>query len=170
MTTHKLLEAFYNNHEELIGYVDALTAEEYNYRHDDKWTAGQQLTHVYLCLLPFLKILASKEVIAQKFGTADRPTWDYDEVIARYLKTSRRAPERFEPGPVPFEGKAKLVADFHAILPAIQQLLRTFTDDELDSLVLPHPLLGNLTIREMFFLMTYHATHHLRQVHATLER
>lgn len=32
------------------------------------------------------------------------------------------------------------------------------------------PLLGNLTIREMFYLMTYHATHHLRQIINNLEQ
>jgi hypothetical protein len=35
-----------------------------------------------------------------------------------------------------------------------------FSEAQLDEYVLPHPILGKLTIREMLYFTIYHATHH----------
>jgi hypothetical protein len=169
MKKQELIKTFFNNHQEMIDHVNSLTDEQFTYSYNGKWTAGQQFNHVYLTLLPFPKILPSKDFILQKFGKINRPVWSYDTVIENYFKTSRQAPERFLPGQVSLEQKATLTVDIQNILQTIQNLLEQYTEEELDSFVLPHPLLGNLTIREMFYLMTYHATHHLKQVVENLE-
>ena len=92
MTKQKLIETFYNNHQEMIDFVNLLTDEQFTHSYDGKWTAGQQLSHVYLTLLPFPKVLSSKDFIEQKFGKIKRSTWGYDTVIENYLKTSLQAP------------------------------------------------------------------------------
>ena len=38
--------------------------------------------------------------------------------------------------------------------------LDKFTEDDLDKYVLPHPLLGKLTLREMLCFTIYHVRHH----------
>ena len=35
-----------------------------------------------------------------------------------------------------------------------------FSEDEIDTYILPHPLLGKLTIREMIYFTIYHVEHH----------
>jgi len=42
--------------------------------------------------------------------------------------------------------------------------LENYTELELDSITIPHPLLGKLTIREMFYVMSYHPLHHKMQI------
>lgn len=165
MTREELIECFYQNHQRFIDYVNELPDEKFVYAPVGKWTAGQQLSHLYLCLLPFLKSLPNKEFILQKFGRIDRPLWDYKTLVENYMQTNRKAPERFHPAPeVKLEDKAKIGDDLKNIALCIQKMLEAYSDDELDSLVLPHPLLGNLTIREMFYLMAYHPLHHLKQI------
>jgi len=154
----------------MIDYIHTLTDEQFLYSYKGKWTAGQQFQHVSLTITPFLKALFSKESIIEKFGKINRPTWDYDTVIENYFKTSRQAPQPFLPEPVSVEQKEEIAAGIRKDLLSIQQLLEQYTDDELDTFVLPHPLLGKLTIREMFYLMGYHATHHLRQTVQHLEQ
>lgn len=171
MTKQELIEGFGQNHQSLIHYIDTLTPGEFTYSHHEKWTAGQQLRHIYLCLQPITKALASKDHIAQTFGQTDHPPMAYDTVIDHYrsaLDRGGKAPDRFVPGQLAPGDKAGLIADLSAILQTIQQQLEGYTDEELDMLVLPHPLLGKLTIREMFYLMTYHATHHHRQTEQNL--
>ena len=36
----------------------------------------------------------------------------------------------------------------------------SFSEKDLDNYILPHPLLGKLTIREMLFFTIYHVQHH----------
>ncbi len=170
MTKQELIQAFGNNHKEMIDYVNSLKDEQFTYSYSGKWTAGQQLNHVYLTLLPFPRVLPSKDFIAKKYGKIDRPTWDFDTVIENYFKTSRQAPQQYLPEQVTPEQKEIITTSIQNVILTIQQLLDSYTEEELDSLVLPHPLLGLLTIREMFYLMTYHATHHLRQTVGNLEQ
>jgi hypothetical protein len=169
MTKQELIKAFYANHKEMSDYINSLTNEQFVYSCNGKWTAGQQFSHVYLTLLPFTKILPSKDFIVQKFGNIDRPIWKYDTVIENYFKTNRQAPQQFLPEKVNIEQKNTITAELHKILLNIQELLDQYTEEELDSFVIPHPLLGKLTIREIFYLMTYHANHHLKLTRLNLE-
>jgi uncharacterized damage-inducible protein DinB len=169
MTKQQLIKAFCDNHQEMIDYITSLTDEQSTFGNNGKWTAGQQFHHVYLTIAVFPRVLSSKDFIKQKFGTINRTAWSFDTVIENYLKTSRQAPEQYLPEQVTPEQRATIAADIQSVLPTIQQLLDQYTEEELDTLVLPHPLLGTLTIREMFYLMSYHATHHLRQTKKNLK-
>ena len=39
-----------------------------------------------------------------------------------------------------------------------------WSDEDLDNTLLPHPLLGKLTVREMLFFTIHHVQHHQRLV------
>ena len=96
---------------------------------------------------------------------------EYDEVIDTYKRALEKggvAPSRFLPEPVDVDARSRLVEKVYELLHTLQKEWENYSDAELNSLVLPHPLLGNLTIREMFYLMAYHATHHHRQIEQSL--
>lgn len=172
MTKQELLKNFLENHKELIDFTDKLTEGEFTYSNNKKWTARQQLEHIVLCLKPMEQALTSKAFITSKFGKIERPTLDYDTVINNYktaLANGGKAPERFVPEQVDLSNRLLLSSQLYDLLQSIQQRTEAYTEEELDTLILPHPLLGNLTIREMFYLMTYHATHHHLQTAANLK-
>ncbi len=171
MTKQELIERFFNNHKELVDYINSLSDDQFIYS-NGKWTAGQQLSHINLCLQPISQALASKEYIIQKFGEIDRDAMDYDQVIINYksaLEKGGKAPDRFVPEMVSVIDRNKLTTELTALLLKIKTQLSDYTDQELNTLILPHPLLGNMTIRELIYLMTHHATHHLRQTEHNLE-
>lgn len=169
MEKQALINVFTGNHQEVIDYMQSLTDDQFTSGKEGKWTAGQQFQHIYLTLLPFPKILPSKEYIREKFGKINRERWDTDTLIEKYYQTSRQAPAEYVPEQVGPEQKAKITTEIQAILQTIQQLLNNYTEEELNTLVLPHPLLGNLCLTEMFTLLSYHASHHLRQIIVNLE-
>ena len=43
-----------------------------------------------------------------------------------------------------------------------------FSEEELDQLILPHPLLGKLTLREMLYFTIYHVKHHEKTIQRNL--
>jgi hypothetical protein len=164
---HEWLSELERRHEALIQYVDPLPDEALLYSETGKWNAGQQLQHVYLCLQVISQALASKKYIEDTFGRIDRPTWNYDEVIARYsagLAAGGKAPERFVPAAFDPDGKERVIADLRGLLHTIKTQLESYSEEECDTLVLPHPFVGKLTIRELFFLMTEHADIHHRSI------
>lgn len=169
MQKHELLTAFIKNHQDVIQYIDGLDNIEFAYKRIDKWSAGQQLEHILQTISIFPKILFSKEYILEKFGTINRPTWSYETVLDNYSKTSLKAPERFLPkGEVSMNQKASIISTINETLTQIKQMLEPYTEEEFDTLTLPHPLLGIMTIREMFYLMSYHPLHHQKQIQEQL--
>lgn len=170
MTKQEIIDSFIQNHQETTHYIDNLDDQKFSFSHNSKWTAGQQLEHILLTILPFPKVLVSKEFIREKFGEINRPTWSYNTVLDNYSKTSLKAPEQFLPkSEIQTKQKTQIISDIQNNLERIKELLNNYSEEELDTLVLPHPLLGKLTIREMFYLMSYHPLHHQKQIELSLE-
>ncbi len=46
----------------------------------------------------------------------------------------------------------------------------SFSEAQLDALILPHPLLGKLTLREMLYFTIYHVQHHEKQALHNIQR
>lgn len=172
MTTQQLMEYFYQNHKELADYINSLSDDQFMHTANNKWTPGQQLAHAYLTLVPISQALGSKEYIRNKFGLIDRPTMSYEQVIETYKKglaAGGKAPAQYLPQAIPVAQRREYTGKLLTILDAIQQQVATYTEEELDTLVLPHPFLGKLTLRELFYLMSYHPVHHLEQTRRNLE-
>jgi hypothetical protein len=165
------LAALQRTHQDLIQYVSLLPDEALLYSETGKWNAGQQLQHVYLCLLTISQALASRKYIEDSFGRIDRSCWNYDEVIERYkagLSAGGKAPDRFVPGPFELVQKDQVIANLRQVLETIGTQLASYTEEECNTLVLPHPFVGKLTIRELFFLMTEHASLHQHSIEHAL--
>lgn len=173
MTKQELYNQFRDNHLELADFITALSEYDFGKSYNDKWTPGQQLSHVYLCLQPIARAMENKDFIIQKFGYIDREVQDYDTIISHYTTTllqGGKAPDKFVPKGVTWVEKNALIKNFQELIAHFAFLFDNYSEKELHSLILPHPLLGNLTLTEMFYLMTHHATHHLRQTQNNLNK
>lgn len=172
MTTHQLMDGLYQNHKQLSNYVNALPDDQFLHTANNKWTPGQQLAHVYLTLVPISQALGSKEYIQNKFGLIDRPVMTYDQLIDTYKKglaAGGKAPEQYLPQEVSLGQRNEFTGKLDSILTTIRRLVAGYSEQELDTLVLPHPFLGKLTLRELFYLMSYHPLHHLEQTEKNLK-
>lgn len=131
---------------------------------DEKWTAGQQADHLCRSLAPLNKALKAPAIaLKAMFGTADHPSVSYDELVARYqseLSAGASATPPFLPEAIAFDRRDDLLSELHLHLEKLCKNIENLGDDKFDKLVLPHPLLGKLTLREMFCFMIYHAEHH----------
>ena len=97
------------------------------------------------------------------WGQANRAGRDYDRLVEKYLsklESGGRATGRFVPKAVNMEQRDGINT---ALANEVQRLcvrLDHFTESELDKYVIPHPLLGKLTLREMMYFSIYHVQHH----------
>lgn len=172
MTTEQLIDTLVSNHSDAAIYITGLTDEQFSTSKNGKWSPGQQLEHLILCLKPISQALASAQFIEEKFGKLQRPNMDYEQVIDTYKKglaAGGKAPERFLPQNVTPGQRTALRDELTNTLTTMQQLLAGYSEAQLDTLVLPHPFLSMLSIRELFYLMSYHPLHHMQQVHHNLQ-
>ncbi|MFI5149299.1 MAG: DinB family protein [Bacteroidia bacterium] len=172
MNRPELISIYVANHKAFHDYILSLNDAEFLTSRNDKWTPAQQLDHIVLCTKPLVQILGAKDVILSKFGKATRPCMTYAEVITLYteaLAKGGKAPDRFVPPQITLAQRSALSGELQQQLLTIAQQLGTYSEEDLDTLILPHPLLGMLTVREMMYLMAHHATHHLEQTKANLK-
>lgn len=170
MDKQALIVALTANHNAFIDYLHELPVEEYLFSHEQKWTAGQQQAHIVLCVKPLVQVFSmDKEAIAQMFGRSDRSSRTYDALFADYLQKLNeggKAPGRFVPEPVSADQQKLLNEKLDKLVKELCAKIETFTEEELDGLFIPHPLLGNLTLREMLYNAICHVEHH----HAAAKR
>lgn len=138
----------------------------------EKWAAGQQIEHLCLSVEPLVKGLRAPEfALKAMFGKADHPSASYDELVARYrgaLAAGGTAPASFRPDEIAFVRNDEFVAKLRELIEKLCTKIEKFDEEKLDQLVLPHPLLGKLTMREMFYFTIYHAEHHHKLTAANL--
>ncbi len=167
MNKSELQQNLLKQYANFIECINSITPEEVKISHNGKWSPDKQLSHLVKSVAPvrlaftlpsfFLRIL---------FGTANRPSRKYDELVAKYhakLQAGGRASGRFLPNEKPMP-VLKLTKQLTALIKSLNQQIDSYSEEQLDKLILPHPLLGKLTLREMLYFTIYHVQHHHQQV------
>ncbi|MBS1734309.1 MAG: DinB family protein [Bacteroidetes bacterium] len=154
----------HDSHNSFICYLNGLTEAEFLTSKNDKWTAGQQLEHIYLGVKPVRQLMSLPKFIPKIiWGQANRESKSYEELVKKYLlklENGGRATGRFIPKTVSLEKGKKLKVDLKNEVDKLVAELDKVTEHDLDKYILPHPLLGKLTMREMLYFTIYHVEHH----------
>jgi len=173
MERHEIIPRLKESHSSFVKYIDGLTDDEFLYKYQEKWTAGQQLEHIYLAVRPVvLAFKLPKFLIGTIFGQAKHSGRTYDELVKKYqyvLQNGGKSSRPFVPKNVKATQKEKLIKALTDKVTALCSGVETCSEQELDTLVLPHPLLGKLTMREMLYFTIYHVGHHHQAVKRNLE-
>lgn len=164
MKRQELIEKLYESHNSFIDYISDLPDEDFIFSHNNKWTAAQQLDHLNRCVVPLNKIFKlPKFVIRLLFGKANRESKTYDQFIIKYeerFSLGTNPPQRFIPSVITLEQKEYLIQQLTISVNKMCRLISGFTEEELDKLIMPHPMFGKVTMREMLYFTIHHVKHH----------
>jgi hypothetical protein len=164
MNKYDLIEAMTENHQRFSNYMNILTESEYLYAMPGKWSAGQQLDHIVRSTKPLiLAVKLPRFVVKLIFGKANRPSKSFEELVKKYedkLANGAKATGSFIPPEISFDKKDTLIKELGSIIQKINSGLEQFSEDDLDQCLLPHPLLGKITFREMLYFTINHVDHH----------
>jgi hypothetical protein len=168
MKTSELQQKLKESHVHFIGTVNRVADADFTKSVNQKWTAGQQLDHIIKSITPVNMAFALPAFALKiSFGKANRPSRTYDQLVEKYqgkLSAGGRAPGRFVPAFISVSQRAPLISKLEKLVGSLSARIEGFTEEQLDLLILPHPLLGKLTLREMIYFTIYHAGHHEKQV------
>lgn len=152
------------NHKAFTEFFNGVSKEEFEKNKHDKWSLGQNLEHIYLSIKPLAGLKAApKFFIKTSYGKAKKGSRSYQETVDFYksfLDNGGKASDKYVPSPVTFDRKEELIKKIDYTLSEILASMDKFTEKDFDELQLPHPLMGKLTMREMFYFTAYHVTHH----------
>ena len=157
-----------------INYILGLSLDEFTFSNASKWTAGQQLKHIVLCVRPIVQVFEMPNtMIKQNFGTSKAKSRTYDKLLRDFLmklNQGGKAPSQYVPEIVTQKEKFELLSNLSKLIERLNKEIEVFTENELETLCIPHPLLGSISLREMLYNMIYHVQHHQKQVESNLKR
>ena len=90
MTKQLLIKELSERHTILVDYILSLSYEEFMFSYQNKWTAGQQMDHIFRAT-SILSLAFNVPVIINGliFGKIHRPPIEYNELVTQYLSPGR---------------------------------------------------------------------------------
>ena len=164
MDKSEITNKLQTNHHSFIEYMVQLPDEDFLNDRNNKWTAGQQLEHIYISVKAVRQALSLPKFLAKIiWGFSNRPGKNYKDLVQKYLsklENGGKSSRRYIPKIVRVEEKIKLKSALSKEVNLLCSKVDRFSEEELDMYILPHPLLGKLTNREMLYFTIYHVQHH----------
>jgi len=174
MTKAEIQQQLIERHRTFAQAILSLSEDNFLFAQPDKWTAGQQLEHIYRSVAPVkLAFSLPKFISPLLFGKANRASKNYEDLVSKYqgkLAAGGKAPAPFIPKPVAFNTQNQLKDKLLRTINALNRSVNKYAESELDLYILPHPLLGKLTLREMLYFTMYHVEHHHKAVSQSLNK
>lgn len=141
----------------------------------ESWSGADYLKHLILSVKPFAKGLnLPRERLAQMFGTADRPSLTSAQFVERYdavIAAGARAEMNPAILPVGYripEGVSDtrdyLLETWRDAAQRVSTALESWSEEDLDRYQMPHPAVGDTTIREWLYFMVHHTGVHSRDI------
>lgn len=172
MDKETIADLLEKKHSDLINWLEQQPDEAWENGPEGKWTQGQQALHLLQSIKPLNNALSlPKFFLRYKFGKANRPVRAYNAIVGRYHERLKDAQGRTFRGSQNM--KVPTIADKHFILnrlqtesKKLQYKTKKISDKNLDSVVLPHPLMGKMPVREIIMWTAYHVEHHTETLKA----
>ncbi|QTD37828.1 DinB family protein [Polaribacter batillariae] len=166
MNKEEITDLLEKKHQYLFNWLENQPKEIWEKGPEGKWTTGQQIQHLVDSLQLLNNALSyPRFFLKHKFGTCNRETRNYDTIVKNYQKKLTENKDRA----ATFNQKLKkpLLKNRKRLLnrlqiqhKKLQYKTRKISDLNLDRLVIPHPLMGKMTIREIIMWTVHHTEHH----------
>ncbi|WP_179008045.1 DinB family protein [Winogradskyella forsetii] len=153
-------------HSELITWLEKQPDDSWTQGPEGKWTTGQQVLHLLQGIVPLNNALSMpKFLLRLKFGKVNRPVRAYEAIVKRYQE--RLSDAKGKTYKASQNMKVPKLADKQYLLnrlqteeKKLQYKTRRISDKNLDTVVLPHPLMGKMPVRELIMWTAHHVEHH----------
>ena len=167
MDKAQLKQALTFHHSNFLNLIESIPDKDFHVGIGGKWSTSQQLEHIIKSIGPVrLAFFLPASILKMVFGTSNRPSRSYEGLVEKYLgklSAGGKAPPRFIPSGQTTEVRANATKLRH-LTESLADNVDSFSEKQLDFLLLPHPLLGKLTLREMLYFTIYHVQHHHKQI------
>lgn len=133
---------------------------------DKKWTTGQQIQHLVNSLQLLNNALSyPKFLLKYKFGICNREIRNYETVVKNYqnklIENNDSAKVFNQKLKTPtLQDRKRLLTKLQIQSKKLQYKTIKISDKNLDTLLIPNPLMGKMTLREIIMWTAYHTEHH----------
>lgn len=149
-----------------VGVANSVDEIQFKQQLGGKWSMAEVMQHLYLSARPVVRLMTGSRDVFDQWGQVDRALLSYESIATAYqtvLTLGAKAPEPMLPRPEDIDvSKQQMLDRFSAIYEALAEASEGWSVHDLDTLQIPHPVLGKLTVREMLYFTSIHTRHHFR--------
>lgn len=166
MTKEAIADLLEEKHQVLFDWLENQPDDNWEKGPDEKWTVGQQILHLVNSLQLLNNALSyPRFFLKYKFGLCNRDPRNYKTIVTKYqqklIENKDRARVFNQKLKKPIQkDRERLITKLHIQNKKLQYKLKKISDVNLDTLVIPHPLMGKMTIREIIMWTAHHTEHH----------
>lgn len=167
-TKAEILSALQDSSQRMQVWFSAIPASEYFVRSGEVWSASDNVDHVIKAIEPIILAMKLPRLALQaRFGKVQHVSRSYDEICRVYqaeIAKGAKASGRFLPDETNVRADSQLketqLQRASKVVTNLIAACEKWDEDALDQCQLPHPLIGNLTMREMLFFTIHHNLRH----------
>ncbi|MFY0631277.1 MAG: DinB family protein [Flavobacteriaceae bacterium] len=162
-----IIELLESQHQEVFQWLENQPDEKWITGPEGKWTTGQHILHLVNSEKMLNKALSyPKFLVKRKFGVSNRESRSYSEVAKRYqerLSENQEKARAFNSGlrTPSLKEKKHLMNTLKIQNKKLQYKTKKLKDKHIETLLLPHPLMGRMTLKEIIMWTAHHTEHHL---------
>jgi hypothetical protein len=162
-TKPEILETMQTHTAQFTAYLENLSPEQFFAGTPEKWGAALQTQHLSQTLGMIAKALTVPDRLPPapeaKARTFDQIKAAYNQALGGGVTLSGNMLPTLEPK-TDVAYQLEVIGAFKQTVAAFSSNLSNWTEDQLDSLGMKHPLMGLNPAREMMIFAIYHNTHH----------
>ena len=156
----------------MIDWFTAIPVEDFFIPYRGEWSASENVDHLIKANKPVAKALKLPKItLRAMFGKPDRASLTYEEFRKAYrneIAKGAQASGRYLPSQENLNSgterrKKELLDQFRKASTELVSVAEKWDDKELGDYLLPHPILGKLTVREILYFTIYHNLRHASQ-------
>lgn len=135
------------------------------------WSVAEEFDHVIKvasAVSSGLKV--SPFILKWKFGRPNRPLRSYDEILHKFTTALASiggkavAPAAYTATEGKTFDKEDMLQHGESTLKKFEKRIHKWSDKNLDKVLLPHPLLGKMMVREFLYFTHIHTEHHRKSL------
>ncbi|WP_027125195.1 DinB family protein [Gelidibacter mesophilus] len=168
MHKDEIADLIEEKHDLLLNWLKEQDDDKWLLGPEGKWTTGQQALHLLQSIKPLNDVLSMPRFFFKYvFGKNNRDIHNYDTIVHSYQEalttTNNFTFKASKNMKIPkIKDKTYILNRLQVESKKLQYKTRRISDKNLDTLVLPHPLMGKIPIREILMWTAYHVEHHTK--------
>jgi hypothetical protein len=166
MDKTEIADLLEEKHKDLFLWLENQSLENWEKGPEEKWTLGQHIQHLVDSLQLLNNALSyPRFFLKYKFGVCNREPRSYDRVAKNYeekLSLNKDIARNFNKKlkKPTSQDRERLLTRFQIQQKKLQYKTKKISEHNLDTLIIPHPLMGKMTIREIIMWTAHHTEHH----------
>jgi uncharacterized damage-inducible protein DinB len=171
-TKAQLIDMLTISNQRVIDWFTGMSAEDFFARYGETWSASDNVDHLIKAHKPIVKALRLPKITLRAiFGKPKTSSITYaelcqiyrDEIAKGAQASGRYLPNQESPNSGSETKKKERLDQFSKASTELVAAVEKWDENELDDYLLPHPILGKLTIREILLFTIYHNLRHASQ-------